>query len=83
MKNRTTISIIPGGCLQFYDSTVDLSCEQLARFQNFYLEEPFSGSGGEPSRMMLLQGLGHVPYRENEALVVGHIAEFLREHASR
>lgn len=50
MKNRTTISIIPGGCLQFYDGDVDLACEQLARFQNFYLEEPFNGGGSDPSR---------------------------------
>ncbi len=50
MENRTTISIIPGGCLQFYDSSVDLNCEQLARFQNFYLEEPFNAGGGGPSR---------------------------------
>ncbi|QIL82120.1 alpha/beta hydrolase [Diaphorobacter sp. HDW4A] len=40
-------------------------------------------SGGEPSRMVLLTGLGHVPYREDSERVVQHIAVFLREHASR
>ncbi len=57
---------------------------ELDEYGSAVQPEIISGlSGGEPSRMMLLQGLGHVPYRENEALVVGHIAEFLREHASR
>ena len=34
-------------------------------------------SGGTPSRMDLLDGLGHVPFREDEARVVRHIAGFL------
>ena len=57
---------------------------ELDEYGSAVQPEIISGlSGGEPSRMMLLQGLGHVPYREDEALVVGHIAEFLREYASR
>ncbi|QNP50289.1 alpha/beta fold hydrolase [Diaphorobacter aerolatus] len=37
-------------------------------------------SGGEPSRMVLLEGLGHVPFREAPEVVLAIIADFLREN---
>ncbi len=57
---------------------------ELDEYGSAVQPEIISGlSGGKPSRMVLLKGLGHVPYREDQALVVSHIADFLREHAAR
>lgn len=42
--------------------------------------EMISGlSGGCPSRMMMLAGLGHLPYREEPEIVANLVVDFLRE----
>ena len=42
--------------------------------------EMISGlSGGCPSRMMMLTGLGHLPYREEPEIVANLVVDFLRE----
>ncbi len=46
-----TISIIPGGCLQFFDAEVNLESETLARFQNFFEEQTDGGPADANSRM--------------------------------